>query len=117
MKLSAFDLTRYLLWVTVAILVVLGIGSFSRVGENAGKTSLYIFYAFMMFGDAIAMLICAFLLNRKTKWAFYLTVVVLCLNIFPTIFDQFGLVDLLFLLLNLVTLIFLISPRKEFLPA
>ena len=116
MKLSAFHVTRYLLWATVAILVVLGIGSFSRVSENAERTSLYIFYAFVMFGDAIAMLICAFLLNRKTKWIFYLTVAVLCLNIFPTIFDQFGLVDLLFLLLNLFSLIFLISARKEFLP-
>lgn len=39
------------------------------------------------------------------------------LNIFPTIFDQFGLVDLLFLSLNLTTLIILVVARKEFLPA
>ena len=117
MNFSAFHVTRYLLWATVAILVVLGIGSFARVGENAENIPLYILYAFMMFGDAIAMLVCAVLLNRKTKWIFSLTVVVLCLNIFPTIFDQFGLVDLLFLLLNLFTLIFLISASKEFLPA
>jgi len=117
MKLSAFHATRYLLWITMVILIVLGIGSFLRVSENTENTPLYIFYAFLMFGDAIAMLICAFLLNRKTKKVFSLTVVVLCLNIFLTIFDQFGLVDLLFLLLNLLTLIFLISTRKEFLPA
>ena len=117
MKLSTFHVTRYLLWVTVAILVILGTGSFSHVSENAENTSLYIFYAFMMFGDAVAMLICAFLLIKKAKWIFFLTVAVLCLNIFPTIFDQFGLVDLLFLLLNFSTLIFLISARKEFFPA
>ena len=112
MKLSAFHMTRYLLWITVAILVVLGIGSFSRVGEN---TSLYIFYSFLMFGDAIVLLVCAFLLNRKTKWIFSLTVAVLCLNIFPTIFDQFGFVDLLFVLLNIATLVFLVLARKDFL--
>jgi hypothetical protein len=43
--------------------------------------------------------------------------VVLVLNIVPTIFDQFGLADLLFVLLNLVTLAFLIMSRREFLAA
>jgi len=40
---------------------------------------------------------------------------VLALNIIPTIFDQFGLADLFFVLLNFATLISLVVARKEFL--
>jgi uncharacterized membrane protein len=69
-----------------------------------------------LFGDAAVMSFCALQLNKRTKWAYALSVLVLALNIFQTIFDPFGLVDLLFLLLNLVTLTFLILRRKEFLP-
>jgi hypothetical protein len=48
---------------------------------------------------------------------FYLSVAVLVLNIFPTIFDQFGLVDLLFVILNLATIFAIFTARREFLPA
>jgi hypothetical protein len=117
MKLSAFQWTRYFLLFTVVILVVFGIGSILRLSENPDRAFLYIFYALAMFGDAVAMAICAWLLNRRMKYAFHISVVVLALNILPTIFDQFGLADVLFVLLNLVTLVALIAARKEFLPA
>lgn len=117
MKLSAFQWSRNLFLLTVAILVVFGIGSLLRMGDNPDRIVLYVFYAFAMFGDAAAMAFCAWQLPKRTKLVFFLSVSVLALNIFPTIFDQFGLVDLLFLLLNLVTLAFLLIAHKEFLPA
>jgi len=117
MKLSSFQLTRYLFLLTAAILIVLGIGSFLRVTTNPTRTALYIFYALAMFGDSAAMLFCGLQLNKRTKMIFYISISVLALNIFPTIFDQFGLVDLLFLLLNLATLAALIVSHKDFLPA
>jgi len=110
-------LTRYLFLFTVAILVVFGIGSLLRIADNPDRTVLYAFYALVMYGDAAAMAFCAWQLSRKTKLIFFASVFVLALNILPTIFDQFGLADLLFLLLNLATLVFLIVARKEFLPA
>ena len=116
MKLSSFQLTRYLFLLTAVILIVLGIGSFLRITTNSTRTTLYIFYAFAMFGDAAAMLFCGLHLNKRTKLIFYLSISVLALNIFPTIFDQFGLVDLVFVLLNIATLTSLILARKEFLP-
>lgn len=94
-----------------------GIGSILRIGANPNRAVLYIFYAFIMFGDAAAMLLCVFLLNKRKQYAFLLSMIVLSLNVFLTIFDQFGLVDLLFFLLNLITLAMLIIARKEFLPA
>ena len=115
MNLSAFQLTRYLLLLTVAVLIVFGIGSLLRIGENPDRTILYVFYAVLMVGDAALMTFCALQLHKRTKFIFYVSVIVLSLNILPTIFDQFGLADLLFLLLNLITLVFLITARKEFL--
>lgn len=117
MKLSTFQLTRYLFLFTVAVLAVFGIGSLLRIEANPDRTFLYVFYAVAMFGDAAAMLLCVWMLNRRMKYAFHVSVIVLALNIIPTIFDQFGLVDLLFVLLNLATLIALTLARREFLPA
>lgn len=101
--------------VTVAILVAFGIGSLLRMGGGSDRTVLYVFYALVMFGDAALMAFCAWQLPKRTKFIFYFSVIVLALNIFPTIFDQFGLADLLFVLLNIATLVFLILARKEFL--
>ena len=117
MKLSFFDLTRYLFLLTVMILVVFGTGSLLRIYANPSRTALYVFYAFVMFADAAAMLFCGLQLNKRTKLIFFLSIVVLALNIFPTIFDQFGFVDFLFALLNIATLVSLILARKEFLSA
>lgn len=115
MKFS--QMVRPLFLVTIVILIGFGIGSLLRINENPARAGLYVFYAAIMFGDAAAMAFCISQLKNRKQWVFYLTVFVLCMNIFPTVFDQFGLVDLLFLLLNLVTLIALVISRKEFLPA
>ena len=68
-----------------------------------------------MLGDGMAMLICGLYFNRQIK-IFRFAVILLSLNIILVIFDQFGLVDLLFLLLNVITLIPLLIFRKEFSP-
>lgn len=117
MKLSAFQWTRNFFLFTIAILVVFGIGSLLRIAGNPGRAGLYIFYALAMFGDAVLMGFCVWQLPKRTKFIFFFAVSVLALNIFPTIFDQFGLVDLLFLLINLITLAFLVIDHKEFLSA
>lgn len=102
---------------TIVILVIFGVGSLLRISSNPDRTTLYTFYALVMFGDALLMGICAWQLPRRTKFIFFFSVFVLAFNILPTIFDQFGLADLLFVLLNIITLVFLILARKEFLPA
>jgi hypothetical protein len=117
MNLSPFRTARYLFLLTVTILIVFGIGSLLRIGTNPENILLYAFYAVLMFGDAAVMAFCAWQLPKRTKFIFYFSVFVLALNIFPTIFDQFGLADLLFVLLNIVTLVSLILARKEFFPA
>lgn len=117
MKLSTFDLTRYLFLFTIAVLAVFGVGSLLRITVNPDQMFLYVFYAVAMFGDALAMLLCVWSLQKRMKFAFHISIFVLVINILPAIFDQFGLVDLLFVLFNIATLIVLFLTRKELLPA
>ena len=117
MKFTNLQIIRILFLITFTFLFIFGIGSLLRVGTNPGRTSLYVFHALLMFGDAIVMLFCALQLEKKTKPIFYLSVFVLAFNILPTIFDQFGWIDLLFVTLNVLTLSTLLMARREFLPA
>ena len=117
MKRTAFQPTRYFFLLAVALLIVFAIGSLLRIPANPGQAFLHRFYAVAMFGDAAAMLVCVWLLHKRMKFAFQTSFLVLALNILPTIFDQFGLVDLLFVMFNLITLGVLIAARNEFLPA
>ena len=116
MKQSAFEISRYLFLFTVIVLIVLGVGSLLRIGDNPERSGLYIFYSIAFFGDALLFGVCAWQLPKKTKFIFFFSVFVLAANIVPTIFDQFGLADLLFVLLNIATLASLIISRKEFFP-
>ena len=117
MRPAARDLTLYLFLFTAVVLVLFGIGSLLRTSANPDRTGLYAFYALAMFGDAAVLLFCAWLLKKRAKFAFPFSVLVLGLNLFLTIFDQFGWVDLFFVLLNLAALILLLLARKEYLPA
>ncbi len=67
-----------------------------------------------MLADSAAMLVCGLLMERPRKSIFWLAAGVLGVNILLTIADQFGMIDLLFLLLNIITLVMLIKSRREF---
>jgi hypothetical protein len=116
MKYTVSSLVRYLFFITAIALVVLGAGSFMRDNENPEMKIIYGIYAVLMFGDAIAMLVCGLYIVRQMKTIYWFAVFILGLNLVLTIFDQFGLIDLLFSLLNAVTLAGLLVFRREFLP-
>jgi hypothetical protein len=116
MKRIAVLLVRSLFFITAAVLVTLGAGTFMRLDNNPSMKILYVVYAVLMLGDALAMLLCGLYIKQQPKMVYGFAVIVLSLNIVLTVFDQFGLVDLLFSLLNLATLIPLLLFRKEFLP-
>lgn len=107
---------QYLFFFTAIVLTALGVGSMFRGGPIPNMKLLYMIYAILMLGDALAMLACGLLIRARKTAIFWFAVTLLSLNIILTIFDQFGLVDLLFVLLNASTLGLLFSLRKEFLP-
>jgi hypothetical protein len=116
MKQPLTSLVQYSFFFTTFVLAVFGVNSFLRITPNPDLKVLYTVYAILMFGDAIAMLLCGLFINRRIPAVFWFAVTVLSLNIMLTIFDQFGLVDLLFVLLNTSTLGLVLNLRKEFLP-
>ena len=106
------NLVRYLFFLTTLVLFIFATGSFARAAQN----QIYLLYAVLMLADAVVMLVCGLYIDRKNKTTFWFAVSALALNIFLTIFDQVGLVDILFVLLNLITLVILFVSRKEILP-
>jgi Na+/melibiose symporter-like transporter len=117
MKFSNFQTTRHLFLLTAGILMLFGIGSLMRMPGVPDQAALYVFYALLMLADAAVVLFCYFQLKRKSKPIYWLAFIVLSLNIVLTIFDQVGLVDILFMLLNAVALAALNLSPKDFLPA
>ena len=116
MKQNLPTAVQYLFFFTAIVLMALSVGSMFRGGPIPNMKLLYMIYAILMLGDALAMLACGLLIRARKTAIFWFAVTLLSLNIVLTIFDQFGLVDLLFVLLNASTLGLLFSLRKEFLP-
>ena len=85
-----------------------------RINQNPGHKAMYLVYAILFFGDAVLMFICGLFVGRQ-KQVYWFAIVFLSLNIILTITDQFGVVDFLFLWLNLMILGILIFARKSFL--
>jgi hypothetical protein len=109
-------LAKYLLIFTAAVLDVFALLSFMRVNDNPDMAVIYGGYAFLMFVDAALMLVCGLRIQQGKKSTYWFAVILLGLNIILTIFDQIGLVDILFVLLNACTLYLLLAYRTAFNP-
>jgi hypothetical protein len=117
MKRPPVALVQYLFFFTAVVLMAFGVYSMFRASPpDSNMKAVYMVYAVLMLGDALAMLACGLLIRGRIPAIFWFAVTLLGLNIILTIFDQFGLVDLLFVLLNASTLGFVIHLRKELLP-
>jgi lysylphosphatidylglycerol synthetase-like protein (DUF2156 family) len=111
------QLARYLLLLLAAFLAVLSIGSLTRVAQAPEMVGLYIIYSLTMLIASILLLASYFWLRKKNRAAYYLTVGILALNIVLTLFDQIGLIDVVFMILNAATLTLFYMSRDEFLSA
>jgi hypothetical protein len=107
---------RYSFFLTALVLIVFGVNSLMRFSPDPNLKGIYMVYGILMLGDALGMLFCGLFINRRIPTLFWFAVTILGLNIMLTIFDQFGLIDLLFVMLNASTLGLLVNFRKEFLP-
>jgi hypothetical protein len=112
--ISPIVLARYLFIITAAILILLSAGTFLRLGKASEMMVVYLVYGILMAGDAAAMFACGLWINRRDPKIYWFAVSVLTANIVLTIFDQFGLIDFLFVVLNGITVSILLAFRKEF---
>jgi len=115
--MKAPQLTRYLILLVSTILTYFGLGTLINLGSHPELMGVFIFYAFVMFIESAILLFCYFRLKEKSKKIFWLTAIILALNIILAIFDQIGFIDAIYMLLNTAALVTLNLSRKEFLPA
>ncbi len=104
---------KYLFILQAAILDALAFLSFARISENPKMAGVYGAYAFLMFLAAAIALVFAFRIKHGGK-AYRFAIVFLIVNIAAIIFDQIGIVDVLFAALNAFTLYILLRHRESF---
>jgi hypothetical protein len=71
--------------------------------------------AFLSFAAAAVLLGALILLRKHNRWAYFLAIAFFAAASILTIFDQFGLIDLAVLLINLVPIALLLKDRNWYL--
>lgn len=108
-------LARILFIANTLVWLLLGVVSLTRVaGNGTGQMLTMVGIAILMFGNAAAMLVCGVGLGTRQRRFYFLALAVLAVNIILSITDQFGLLDLLTLLLDVALLGLLVWDRKSY---
>jgi len=97
-----------LFWLGFSIYVVLDM-------INNLNLSSAIFVGIFMFGNAGLMIWSGTLLSQPQKWGYYFALIIILINIFYTLSVQFGFLDVITFVLDLIILLLLIFFQKEFL--
>lgn len=111
---STLNLARILFFVNGAVWGTFGILSLLRAVE--GGSSLRWMFSILMFANAIVMAWFGVMIVNGRDWIFFLAILYMAVNVVLSITDQFGWVDALILLLNLVILGLLFVARQQIKP-
>lgn len=121
MKLPNTDkliqIIKWLFWLNAAVWLTFGIWSMVRIGRDApGGAVTFWVIAILMLGNMAAFLWCSWAVQKQASWYRFTVIAVLAVNILLTFTDQFGLLDFLTLLLDLVllALVLLLHQRRGF---
>ena len=96
---------KWLFWLNAAVWLIFGIWSMVRIGNSEGGTAVTLWIiAILMLGNVAAMLWSSWAIQKQAAWYRFAVIVILVANILLTITDQFGIFDLLTLLLDLILL-------------
>lgn len=112
---SMLNLLRTLFFVNAAVWGVFGILSLLRAVD--GGSSLRWMFSILMFANAVVMGWFGVMIVTGRNWIFFLAILYMAVNVVLSITDQFGWVDALILLLNLVILGLLFVARQRMKPA
>jgi hypothetical protein len=104
-------LTKRMLFLNAAVWVVFGVLGVFRAVE--GGSSLRWILSALMFANAAVMLWFGVMLGSGRNWLFFLAILYMALNVVLSITDQFGWIDALILLLNLIVLGLLFVTRQR----
>ena len=98
------------------IWIIFGVATLVRMGSSGMNPTITLWIiAILMFGNAGVLLFLGWGIGRQNKMFFYLGILVLTINIFLTVTDEFGMFDLITLIIDLVLLILLIVNRSRYL--
>lgn len=97
-----------LVWIGFAVSVVLD------MVNNLNQVSAAVFVGLFMLGNAGLMIWSGILLTKPPKWGYYFALAVIFINILYTLSVQFGLLDIITIVLDIAIFIVLISIQKEF---
>ena len=97
---------------------IFGVATLVRMGSSGtNPTITFWIVALLMFGNAGMLLLLSWGIGRQKNLFFYLGIIVLAANIFLTVTDEFGIFDLITLIIDLVLLILLFVTRSRYLTA
>jgi hypothetical protein len=113
-SVSLTRMTQALFFFNAAIWLILGITSLLRLANSSGgqPASLWM-VAILMFGNVAALLLCGWGIGTTQKGYFYLAFLVLAINILLTVTDQFGVLDLATLVIDVILLGLLVGAWKN----
>jgi hypothetical protein len=115
LKSTTLSIIQGLFFVNAGIWLILSAYTLLRLtAKYPGDQIAYVIIGVMMLGNAAAMLLSGWGLSQAPRLAFPFGFLVLLVNIPLTLTDEFGLVDLVTLILDLVLLGMLVVNRKRF---
>jgi hypothetical protein len=97
-----------LAWIGFAIFVVLD------MVNNLNQVSAAVFVGLFMLGNAGLMIWSGILLAKPQKWGYYFALAVILINILYSLSVQFGLLDVITIVLDIIIFVVLIAFQKEF---
>ena len=108
-------IAQSLLFINACVWLVIAVNSILRL-ESISNTPMVVLWVviILMFTNAGAMFVTGLWLGRQSKWAYFLALAVLLVNILLTFTDQVGFYDIVTVLLDLVTLGLLLYDRKSY---
>jgi hypothetical protein len=105
-------LTRNLFFLNAAVWLAFGISSLLFRAIDEGSLTRWVI-TIMMIANAIVMIWFGVMIVTGRNWVFFLAILYMALNVVLSIADQFGWIDALILLLNLIVLGFLFVTRQR----
>lgn len=85
-----------------------------RISGKPDQSTVMLGIAILMFGNVGALILCGLIVGKRSRWAFLFALVVLSVNIVLTVTDQFGLIDLITMLIDLAILGLLFFDRAKY---
>lgn len=114
-RINPVKTAQILFFVNAAIWLLIGSVSLTRIFANSsGQHVTAWVIAILMIGNVAAMLIAGIGIGKRKRWLYYFGILVLFVNIILTITDQFGIVDFVTLVIDVLLLGLLVFTKSSY---